>query len=143
MNRSQPKPAASPRAINLAQRMKYEPYFEEGYDSDGEIGPHSFVVEEEREQDFDEGALPSAPPVQQPVLVAVPEDTTEVLDALDEKKSEHSGHVPIVEEALLGMTQAVIVVELRKRGTCGVCQSFGFDLSRHTRFDAVGLGHGR
>jgi hypothetical protein len=111
MNRSQPKPGTSPRAINLAQRMKYnEPYFEEGYDSDGEIGPHSFVVEEEGEQDFDEGALPSAPPVQQPVAVAVPE----VLDALDEK-SEHSGHVHIAEEELLGMTRAVIVVELRKR----------------------------
>jgi hypothetical protein len=118
LNRTQPKPATSPRAINLARRMKYnEPYFEEGYDSDGEIGPHSFVVEEEGEQDFDEGALPSAPPAQQqqPLSVAVPEDTTEVL-AVSDEKSEHSGHVPIAEEALLGMKRAAIAVELRKRG---------------------------
>jgi hypothetical protein len=45
--------------------MKYnKPYFEEGYESDGEIGPRSFVVEAEGEQDFDEDALPSVPPVQ-------------------------------------------------------------------------------
>ena len=58
INRTQPKPATSPRAINIARCNKYnEPYFVEGYDSDGEIGPHSFVVEEEGMQDCDEGAL--------------------------------------------------------------------------------------
>jgi hypothetical protein len=86
MNRTQPKPATSPRAITLAQRMKYnEPYFDEGYDSDGEMGPHSFVVEEEGQQDYDEGALPTAPPLQeQQPAVAVPEEAlTEVPDVPD------------------------------------------------------------
>jgi hypothetical protein len=52
-----------------------EPRFEEGYDSDGEIGPHSFVIGEEREQDYEEEGLPSASPVQQPISVTVQEDT--------------------------------------------------------------------
>jgi hypothetical protein len=99
-------------------RFSNKPNFDKGYNSDGEIGPHSFVLEEEGQQDYDEGALPTAPPVQQqqPALVAVPEETlTEVLDVLD-KKREHSSHVPIAEEALLEMEQADIVVELWKRG---------------------------
>jgi hypothetical protein len=48
-------------------------------------------------------------------LVAVPEDTTEVQHVSNER-SEHSGHIPIEEKALLGMKCAVIVVELQKRG---------------------------
>jgi hypothetical protein len=94
MWRQQPKPATSPHAINLARQMKYnEPKFEDGHDSDGELAPHSFVVEEEGVQDYDDDELPSSPPViQQTVLV--PEVSDVAL--------EHSGHghVPIGEEAL-------------------------------------------
>ena len=86
--------------------MKYnEPKFDEGYDSDGEIGPHSFVVEEDREQDYEEEDLPSAPPVEQPILVPVPEDTTEVPD-VSEKKNEPSGHIAIAKEAILKMKRS-------------------------------------
>ena len=35
---------------------------------------------------------------------------------MSDEKSEHSGHIPIAEEALLGMKRAAIAVELRKRG---------------------------
>jgi hypothetical protein len=111
MNRSQPQPAPSPRAINLAQGMKQnEPSFEDGYDSDGEIGPHSFVVEEEGVQDYEEDDLPSAPPVAQPpvlVAVGVPENPNEV---------PLRQHVPITEEALVAMKRADLAVELRKHG---------------------------
>jgi hypothetical protein len=114
--------------------MKYNnPYFDEGYNSDGEIGPHSFVVEEEGQQKYDEGPLTTAPPVeeQQPASVPVPSETlTKVPDVSDEK-SEHSGHIPIAEEALLEMKRAVIVVELRK---CG--QVLGGTFSKHCMRDS-------
>ncbi len=38
---------------------RYRDGFEEGYDSDGEIGPFSAVVEDKGPQIFDEDALPN------------------------------------------------------------------------------------
>jgi hypothetical protein len=111
-NRSQPMPAPSPRAINLAKGMKQnEANFEDGYDSDGEIGPHSFVVEEEGVQDYEEDDLPSGPTLAQPpVLVAVQENPAEDPDVSSPQ------HIPIAEEALLVMKRADLIVELRSRG---------------------------
>jgi hypothetical protein len=40
---------------------RYRNNFEEGYDSDGEIGPFSNVVEDEGPQIFDEDALTNQP----------------------------------------------------------------------------------
>jgi hypothetical protein len=92
--------------------MKYnEPRFEEGYDSDGEIGPHSFVVEEEGEQDYEEEDLPSAPPVSVSVTVTVPE-----VPDVSTKKNEASGHQPIAEDELVKMKRSDLVEELKKRG---------------------------
>jgi hypothetical protein len=49
----------SPRARNLATTFQQrEVRFDEGYDSEGELGPFSSVVEIEGKQDFDEEALP-------------------------------------------------------------------------------------
>jgi hypothetical protein len=114
MNRSQPKPTVSPRAINLARTMEdNEHKFEQGYDSDGEIGPHSFVLEEEGVQDFEEEDLPCAPPGEQQSSVPVTGDTEEVPDM---SSAAQNGHIPIAEEALLAMKRSVLVEELKKRG---------------------------
>ena len=57
--RGDPIMTPSPRARNLADTFQQqEVRFSDGYDSDGELGPFSSVVEIEGKQDFEEEALP-------------------------------------------------------------------------------------
>jgi hypothetical protein len=108
MRRPQPQTNDSPCARNLADVMKRTRHtFEEGYDSDGEIGPFSHVVEEEGPQIFDEDALPNDLPKPSEAVNAGPEV---------ENESSGTGHVPIALPTLIAMGKKELIVELKKRG---------------------------
>ena len=54
----------SPRVINLKRILDLSEDFENGYDSDGEIGPFFDCIQYEGEQIFDEEVLPSETPLE-------------------------------------------------------------------------------
>jgi hypothetical protein len=86
---------------------RYWNSFEEGYDSNGKIGPFSNVVEDEGPQIFDEDALTNQP---QPTETVNPGDTP------DKNESSINGHVPIDRRTLDAMGKNELIVELKKRG---------------------------
>ena len=48
----------SPRQVNLSKLFSLDSNFDEGYNSDGEIGPWCDVIVLEGEQDYDEDEIP-------------------------------------------------------------------------------------
>jgi hypothetical protein len=108
MRRCQPQAHPSPCARNLADDMKRNrDRFDEGYDSDGEIGPFSNVLQDEGPQIFDEDALPNNQP--KPPEAANTGDT-------NENESCVVGHVPIDLRTMDAMGKKELTVELKKRG---------------------------
>ena len=96
----------SPQQINLRNIERREATFEEGYDSDGEIGPFSDAVEQEGRQDFHEDAVceMDAPPLTGPVVGVI---TTAPLPPI---------HIPIEGSVLESMKKPQLIHELKFRG---------------------------
>jgi hypothetical protein len=117
MNR--PELFKSPQAKKIASNMKrYESRFEEGYDSDGSIGPFYDAVAEEGEQDYDdddeipEGALEeTAASAKDP-----PQNVSENVSDKTPAQSADATIVNLTEAKIALLNREQLKVECRQRG---------------------------
>ena len=103
----------SPQQLNLRNIARREARFEDGYDSDGEIGPFNDVFEVEGPHDFDEDAVleMAAPPTV--TKAGVVEGNTKVPPP---PAAGPPIHVPIEDTAFKEMMKPDLIHEVKIRG---------------------------
>ena len=115
----QPELFRSPPAKNIARNIKrYESRFEEGYDSNGSIGPFYDAVAEEGEQDFDDDVeIPEDVP--QETAMSPKEPPQNVSKNISNKvptQLVNTAQASLTESEVNSLTREQLKAELKKRG---------------------------
>ena len=82
------QPTLSPQQVNLRHQFKNESRFDEGYDSDGNMGPYMNPEVDEDEEMLEEDSLPTSEPIRVPAQnegngIAEPVTTVPTMPLLD------------------------------------------------------------